>query len=335
VTGLLSCGGAALFSALPLILAIVAIVDIVRTGADWYWILIVLFFPVLGSIAYFAVVRGPWRSGGRAAALSPATARRLQAQRRLREIAVQLAHWRGPALLVEAGEQLLVLGKYAQAEAHLREAADGGAGAEDYGLPLAQALEMQGRFAEAAAILEPLCRAAPDAHFGELQLAYARALDESGRGEEAERELRDLLERRGLLEARVRLARRLLRRGESDAARQALAEARAEAAQLAPYLRRRHRRWVRAARRLRSGQDRLPPPQIEGAVPPGRRRALVLIALAAAALLFVLLALWLAARPGPPAARSPRGPLAQTGGGAHGASLRPAPPALGGERRLG
>ncbi len=334
MSGLLSCGGAALFSALPLVLTIAAIVDIVRTGADWYWILIVLFFPVFGSIAYFVVVRGPWQSGGRAAALSPSTALRMQAQRRLREIAVQLAHWRGPALLVESGEQLLVLGKYAQAEAHLREAAQGGAPAEDVGFPLAQALGMQGRFAEAAAILEPLHRAAPDAHFGELQLALARALDESGRAEEAERELRDLLERRGLLEARVRLARLLLRRGDTNAARETLAGARAEAAQMPPYLRRRHRPWVRAARRLRGGQDRLPPPQVEGGVPAGRRRALVLIALAAAALLLVALAFWLAAGEKQPGASSRGRPRAQTSGACRSPCPSPAPRALGAEPRL-
>src|SRR5262245_10313436 len=133
-------GGLGCVGLLPLVLALVAIVDIVRSGADWYWVLIVLFFPVVGSVAYFLLVRSPW-SGGRFASLSPAAARRIQAQRRLREIAVQLTNWRGPALLCEAGEELLVLGKIDEAERHLREAQQAGAPIEDVNFPLAQVCE--------------------------------------------------------------------------------------------------------------------------------------------------------------------------------------------------
>ncbi len=96
--GLFSLG---IFSFLPWIIALVAIVDCVRLGAPWYWIWIILAFPMIGAAAYFVVVRSGWL-GGRRVALSPDAARRLQARRRLREINVQLSHWRGPAVLAEA-----------------------------------------------------------------------------------------------------------------------------------------------------------------------------------------------------------------------------------------
>lgn len=270
------CGGFALLSLLPFVLTVVAIVDIIRTGADWFWIPIVLFFPVVGTLAYFVLVRSRW-SGGRLAAFSPDAARRLQAQRRLRELAVQLAHWRGPAILAEAGEELLVLGKHGEAERHLREAQTAGASPEEVGFPLAQALEMQGRFAEAAPLLEPLVRAKPDQRFGLVQLHFARCLDESGRAAEAEAELRDLLKRRSFFEAQVRLARLLARRGENDEAQRILADVRASAAQLPHYLKREHKPWIRAARRGVKGDEKLPAPRVEGGIPRGRRLRLALV----------------------------------------------------------
>jgi hypothetical protein len=290
MSGLLALGGMGLFSLAPLILSIVATIDVIRTGADWWWIPIVLFFPVVGSLAYFALVR-THLGGRRFATASPAAARRLQAQRRLRELAVQLAHWRGPAILAEAGEELLVLGKHTEAERHLREAQAAGAGPEEVSFPLAQALEMQGRFAEAVPLLEPLRRAKPDQRFGIVQLRLARCLDESGRAEEAEAELRDLLTRRSFFEAQVRLARLLVRRGASEEAALLLADVRASAAQLPHYLKREHRAWIRAARGNVRGDQRLPPPQVEGALPRGRRLRLALLAAGAVVALLVAAAL--------------------------------------------
>ena len=42
---------------LPSLLALAALIDAVRTGADWYWVPIVLFFPVIGPVAYFVVTK--------------------------------------------------------------------------------------------------------------------------------------------------------------------------------------------------------------------------------------------------------------------------------------
>jgi hypothetical protein len=45
---------------LPLVIALVAIVDVVRVGAGWYWIWIIMAFPLVGAAAYFVVVRSGW-----------------------------------------------------------------------------------------------------------------------------------------------------------------------------------------------------------------------------------------------------------------------------------
>lgn len=278
-----------IFSFLPWIIALVAIVDVVRIGAPWYWIWIILAFNVVGAVAYFVVVRSGWLSG-RQAAMSPDTARRLQARRRLRELNVQLSHWRGPAVLAEAGEELLVLGRHKEAEKHFLEARENGAGVEEVNFGLAQSYQMQGRFAEAVPLLDELVQSKPDAYLGRALLQLGRSLDESGQKERAEKVLREVLERRTIIEAQVRLARLLLARGEKEEAQCLLQEVKTDAANLPRYLRREHRAWIWTARGLRSGSARLPRPYVEGGEKPGRRLRLALAAAAAVIVVVVLVA---------------------------------------------
>lgn len=251
--------GGGLFSLLPLILTVVALVDCIRVGAPWYWFWIIFSFPVIGPLAYFVVVRSPVFAGSSSALVSPEVARRLHARRRLRELQVQLAHWRGPGVLTEAGEELLVLGKIREAEAHFREALQNGAAVEDVNFGLAQVLERQGRWAEAAALLEALVAVEPDSHLGEGPLHLARSLDESGRRDEAEAALRKVLAKRTSIEAQVRLARILYLQGQKEEADRLVAEVLADAKLLPRYLKRLHGRWIRVARGL-TGTTRLPKP---------------------------------------------------------------------------
>ncbi|MFY9820149.1 MAG: tetratricopeptide repeat protein [Thermoanaerobaculia bacterium] len=257
-----------LLSSLPFggfgILTVLALVDAARVGADWYWFLIILAFPGLGPIAYFVVVRSPLLGARNAAMMmSPAAARRLQARRRLRVLQVQLANWRGPGPLTEAGEETLALGKPQDAEKLLREARSNGGSVEDVNFGLAQSLEMQGRWTDAVPLLEELVKVEPDSHLGEGPLHLARSLDEAGRGVEAEPVLRRVLERRTVIEAQVRLARLLLRKGEREEAQRLLAEVRNDATILPRYLKRQHRAWIRAAGRLKTGAEGLPRPRLQ------------------------------------------------------------------------
>lgn len=273
------------FGFLPMVVAGIALIDAFRVRADWYWFMIILAFPIVGSIAYFVVVRSPLLGARNASIMSPTAARRLQARRRLRELQIQLNHWRGPAVLAEAGEELVVLGKPQEAEKLLRESQENGGAVEDVNLPLAQALEMQGRWTEAVPLLEELVKVEPDARLGQGPLNLGRCLDEAGRKEEAEAVLRKVLERRTVIEAQVRLARILLHQGRKEEGRKLLAEVVNDARLLPRYLKREHGAWIRAAARLKSGTDRLPKPRFEGSQPPGYR---LRIALGAAAALVVL-----------------------------------------------
>jgi hypothetical protein len=279
--GLSSLG---IFSALPLIVSVVAVVDAFRVGAPCYWIWIIFAFPIVGAAAYFFVVR----QGSVRIPISLDASRRVQARRRLRELQVQLNHWRGPAILAEAGEELLVLGRHQEAERHFREARENGAGVDDVNFGLAQALQMQRRYAEAVPLLEELVKTKPDACMGRAQLQLGRSLDESGQKGRAEEVLRDLLERRPILEAQVRLARLLMAKGEKEEARALLAEVKSDAACLPRYLRRQHRSWIWTARTLSSGSARLPRPYVEGGPRPGHRLRMGLTAAGAAAVIVLL-----------------------------------------------
>ncbi len=155
----------------------------------------------------------------------------------------------------------------------------------NYGL--AQSLEMQGRWAEAIPLLQDLIKVEPDSHLGEGPLQLARSLDEAGRGDEAELVLRKLLERRTVIEAQVRLARLLLRKGEREEAGRLTAEVLTDAKTLPRYLKRQHRSWISTAARLKTGTERLPRPRFEGDRPPILRTALVV---AGALVVAVLLA---------------------------------------------
>lgn len=281
---LFACGGC--FGFLPMALAAVALIDSIRLGAGWYWCMIILGLPVIGPIAYFVVVRSPFLGSHGSSLMSHSMARRLQARRRLKTLQVQLGHWRGPGVLAEAAEELLVLGKNKEAERHFLEAIENGAAVEDTGFGLAQALQAQGRFAEAVPYLEKLIAAEPDARLGEGPLALGRCLDESGRREEAEPLLRRVLERRTVIEAQVRLARILLHKGEKAEAGQLVSEVLADAKLLPRYLKRLHGSWIRAARRLRPGTS-VPRPRVDGALT--RRDRLQVALVAAGAVLVILL----------------------------------------------
>jgi hypothetical protein len=243
---------------LPWLLTILALIDALRNEAEWYWIPIVLLVPILGPAIYFVVTRSSLVGGASAAGAD--RAQRRWARRRLREIQVQLDHWRGSALLVEAGEALLLLGKNREAEGYLREAAANGAPVEIVNFPLASALQYQWRFDEALPLLEAVHEYDPRFKFGEAALALARCLDESGNKDAAEKQLRSILEDHNFVEARVRLARILVTRGDREEANRLLEQVASDAACLPKNLMRRQRPWIRAARGLRSGTASLPKP---------------------------------------------------------------------------
>lgn len=284
---------------LPYALAVWAAIDVLRVGVSRWWLVPIILVPVVGPIGYYLLVRCPWAPA--ATALSGDVGLQARGARtRLAEHEVQLAHWRGAAVLAEAGEDLLVLGRAREAEARFREARDAGAPVEEGSWGLARALQAQGRLSEAIPFLQEVVAEKPDHAFGDALLDLARCLDEAGHAEAAEAALRDVLARRDKAEARVRLARLLMRRGEAGdvgaigEAGRLLEELRDGSKTLVGFERRRVLPWLRAARRLTAGSTRLPSPPQAG-IPRRQRRH---VALTAGAVLLLALHLGSCVVPG-------------------------------------
>lgn len=276
----------------PLVLAVVACIDISRRREPWWWFVVVFVAPVVGPLAYFGVTRFGPRSDSRGTPRE----RRRQAARRLAELETQLAHWRGPAVVAESGEELLLLSRFAEAEARFREARTLGATPQDANLGLAESLIAQGRMADAIDPLRELLALDPDHAMGRAQVLLARCLDECDRGDEAEAALRRVLASRNVPEARVRLARRLVLAGWRDEGLALVNDLIAEERHLSQPLRRAQAPWTRAARALARGRTTLPESLRRGGERgPSRWKlfvgvALLVVALALAAA--VRVALW-------------------------------------------
>jgi hypothetical protein len=247
----LGLGSYACFGVLPTVLTIFACIDIYRRREPWWWFPIVFFFPWFGTIAYFVLTRAPWRL---ATDITVSRDRRRRADARLRALDTQLGHWRGPAVLAEAGEELLVLGRHAEARERFVEARKAGAGVDDVNLGLAETLVALQAHAEAIPVLEELLLAQPDAGLGRARILLARCLEALGRNGDAEASWRLVLERRNDPEAQARLARLLLLRGESNEASRLAHEVIADAKLVGAGLRRRRRPWVDLSRQVVKGR---------------------------------------------------------------------------------
>ena len=171
-----------------LLIAILLCLHVVRTNQQIYWIFIILFIPVLGSLVYLIAVLVPETVGGtRAKRLGMAAREALDPTReyRLAKTAVEDSATVHNRMRLAAAAA--ALGRHAEAESLYAEAAQG-IHADDPALLLgrATALVELGRPAEALALLEKLSEEEPRARSPSVSLTLARALEGVGRNSEAD-----------------------------------------------------------------------------------------------------------------------------------------------------
>ena len=243
--GILFLSIASIVSTLPVALAVWAAVDLMRSSRSRLWLIAILFVPYVGALICLLVGRFGGSPG-----MGGASSERQVARRHLAALQAQLAHWRGPGLLVEAGQQLLILGQAAEAEALLREAREAAADIDDVNFPLASAMATQRRFADAVPLLDELLAAHPQHANGVARELLAACLDEIGQLDRAEAELRRALQRRSPPDLQLRLANVLMRLGRVDEAALLAKEARQGIESLAPALRSQLGAWLSTARVL-------------------------------------------------------------------------------------
>jgi hypothetical protein len=201
---------------LPLLLEIACIVHAVRNGRVFPWVYVIVFLPLVGCIAYFAVEIVPELLGSRTARSLKSNVRQMaDPDRSLREKRREVELVGSVDAKRALAEEYIRRGAYADAVA-LYRAALTGQFREDPALlfGLARALFLSGDAAEALINLDALKAADPNAFSPDAHLLYVRALETQGKTADALHEYEKLVRYFPGEEARCRYAMLLDKTGE-------------------------------------------------------------------------------------------------------------------------
>jgi hypothetical protein len=215
-----------LFGILGLVLYAGCIFHAIRTGRINYWLLILIFLPGLGSIAYLLIEVLPEMRNSRAARRAVSgIGEALDPNRALRESAENLEELDTADNRRRLAEERMKRGQWAEAE-KLYRAALVGPLADDPALliGLAKALSGRGDWQGALAAMEKLYAAEPTYESREARLIHARALEGAGKMREAAEAWRALIGNTLGPEAQVRYGLMMKKLGESEKAREAFAD---------------------------------------------------------------------------------------------------------------
>jgi hypothetical protein len=240
---------------LHVLVAVLFAIHAVRNNQPLYWLFILFFFPLLGSIVYGVAVwlpemrshRGVRRAGSKVKQL-------LDPGRELREAteANQLSPSVGNQLRL--AEALLEGGRAGEAVAHYQLALQGlYAGDPDIQSRLAKALLESGRPADARELLDRVIAQNPKFRSPPAHLTYARAVAACGDREKAHEEYGVLTGYYPGLEARARYAALLQEWGDTEGARKLAAESLRDAQRLPAHTRGNEREWIALLQKVDRG----------------------------------------------------------------------------------
>ena len=210
----------------PIALQIACVIHAVKTGRVFPWIYVIVFLPMVGCVAYFAVEIMPELLRSRGAQALHANARAMADPNKSLREAQRSAEMTGSVDSKRAlAEEYVKRGNYADAVTLYRDAASGHF-RDDPALllGLARALFLAGDGAGAQAALDQLQAADPAFVSDEAHLIYARALELQGKNDEALHEYAQLVRYFSGEEARARYAQLLQRMGRVEEARDVYTE---------------------------------------------------------------------------------------------------------------
>jgi hypothetical protein len=239
-----------LVSILVWIMQLGLIIHVIKTGRSFYWIMFLIFLPLLGGLAYFVVELLPQFTGsiaGQRAARSVRQTLNPGAGLRQHEAAWQ----QSPN--VDNGrryaEALLESGETGKAEEIINQALSGLFATEPTLLLLKARLQFeQGRSEETVETLELLQEENPDFRSADGHLLYARALEALGRTGDAVREYSAVSGYFPGVEARYRLALCLQAAGNASASRNELESIMNDAKLAPPHFRKSQKTWLDAVK---------------------------------------------------------------------------------------
>jgi hypothetical protein len=236
---------------LSLIVQIALIIHVLKTGREYWWILILLFLPGIGSLIYFFVEVLPSLRGNVAARR---TARRvtglIDPGRNLRQQTLEYERSHNVDSATRLATELIKDGKPDKA-IEVCQQARSGIFEDDPTLllALANAFFAKADYAQTVTTLDLLREKNPDFRSADGHLLYARALENDGRTDRALEEYEALARYYPGVEARVRQAQLQKRLGQTVAAQDAFRRI-VEDARLAPrHFRKAQKEWIDIATR--------------------------------------------------------------------------------------
>jgi len=245
-----------LYLALPIIIQVLLIIHVIKTGRNMIWIWVIALLSVVGVIAYVVVELIPEMMSGRTAQATRRSVKRaLDPQAQLRRLQNEAEVTHNVASNQRYAEELLRHDRYQDAALIYRKILTGLYEHDpNLMLGLARAQFGAGEVASARATLDEAIRMNPDFRSPDAHLLYARALEAEGNAEKALEEYRTLSASYPGAEAAVRYAQLLKAQGRTE---ESLAIARdlLERARIAPaHYRKAQRNWLDSAQRLAVGR---------------------------------------------------------------------------------
>lgn len=234
----------------PIALELACIIHAVKTGRIFPWIYVIIFLPMVGSIAYFAVEIVPELMRSRTShALAANVRAAADPHRGLRQAEREVEMVGSVNAKRTLAEEYVARGRYPEAIA-LYQGMLVGQFRDDPALlqGLARAQFLAGDGAGAQATLDTLQKADPNFVSEDAHLLYARALELQGKNQEAIEEYRKLVRYFTGEEARCRYAMLLQKTGAEDAARALFAEILKSLDGAPHHYRRAQKQWGNIAR---------------------------------------------------------------------------------------
>jgi hypothetical protein len=245
-----------LILAAPIIIQVLLIVHVIRTGRNTIWIWVLALLSYAGIIAYLIVEIIPQLLGSRTAQATRRSVKRaLDPEAQLRRLQSEAQVTNNVASNQRYAEELLRHDRFAEAAAIYRKILTGLYEHDpDLMLGLARAQFGAGEVSAARATLDEAIRLNPQFRSPEGHLLYARALEAEGSVEKALEEYRVLSTSYPGAEAAVRYAQLLQAQGRTDESR-TVARDLLEQARIAPaHYRKAQRDWLDSAQRLSLGR---------------------------------------------------------------------------------
>lgn len=220
------------------------IVDCIRSGNEWYWILVILMFGPIGILIYFFTqMYGSSR-------IERSFSKRFVQSRRIQELQAKIHHLDKPDHYAELGDVYREQGKWALAEQAYKSALERDPEMFDARVFLGFVLLADGKPQEAWKLLEPALAQKPGFKSGELLWQCARCQVALGNLSEGRQLYEKLLASHGYFEAQYEYVVLLNRLGDKAASVAAAKELVDDAKHAPRFHQRASRPWMRKARRF-------------------------------------------------------------------------------------